>query len=97
MATDGNDFGRRLRELREAKGMTQAQLGGCPGLSLGGVRDLEQGRNKPSWETVLALAAALGTDCRAFTAAPESGTKPRARGRPKKDGEAVAKKKGRKS
>jgi hypothetical protein len=35
-----------------------------------GVAHLEQGRRKPSWETVLALAAALGVDCKAFEQAP---------------------------
>jgi transcriptional regulator with XRE-family HTH domain len=80
---NGKQFGRRLRELRLAAGLTQEQLGEKRGLSLGGVRDLEQGRNQPSWETVLALAAALGVDCRAFTVAPGKATRARGRGRPK--------------
>jgi transcriptional regulator with XRE-family HTH domain len=52
----------------------------------GGIRDLEQGRRKPSWETVLALAKALGVDCTAFTIEPAAeAAAPRSRGRPRKD------------
>lgn len=61
-------FQRRLQELRKESGLTQAQLAEKAGMSIGGVRDLEQGRNAPSWETVVILAGALGVDCRAFQA-----------------------------
>ena len=51
-----------------------------------GIRDLEQGRRKPSWETVLALVKALGVDCAAFTTEPEAEpASARPRGRPRKD------------
>jgi transcriptional regulator with XRE-family HTH domain len=35
-----------------------------------GIADLEQGRRKPSWETVLALAKALGVTPDAFLKPP---------------------------
>jgi transcriptional regulator with XRE-family HTH domain len=78
-------FAGRLRELREGKGWTQSQLADKAGLSEGGVRDLEQGRRKPSWETVLALASALGVSCDAFATQPAAeASAPRKRGRPQK-------------
>jgi transcriptional regulator with XRE-family HTH domain len=78
-------FAPRLKELREASGMTQQALADKAGLKLGGIRDLEQGRNKPTWETVLAIAAALGVECGAFDQAPATGqSEPAKRGRPKK-------------
>ena len=74
----------RLKELRESKGLTQQQLADAAGVKLGGIRDLEQAKNNPTWTTVtLALAAALGVDCAAFTTAPAD--RPAAgRGRPRK-------------
>jgi transcriptional regulator with XRE-family HTH domain len=78
-------FAGRLRELREASGMTQKQLAEASGLKEGGIRDLEQGRRGPSWETVLALAKALSVDCLAFTTPPAAeAAAPRPRGRPRK-------------
>src|SRR5262245_27420959 len=78
-------FAGRLRELREARGVTQAGLAGAAGLKEGGIRDLEQGRRKPTWETVLALSQALGVDCTAFTTPPSAeAAASRPRGRPRK-------------
>lgn len=51
----------RLRRLRLAAGMSQAQLAERSGLSLRAVTDLEQGlRTDPRASTVQALARALG-------------------------------------
>lgn len=80
-------FAGRLRELREEAGLSRKDLAGRAGLSEGGIRDLEQGHRRPSWETVLALTAALGVDCHAFTQEPTA-DKP-GRGRPKKAAEPV--------
>jgi transcriptional regulator with XRE-family HTH domain len=78
-------FAARLRELRERAGLTQQQLADRAGLKLGGIRDLEQERNKPMWETVLALAGALGVDCNAFATEPTTSAEERPkRGRPRK-------------
>jgi transcriptional regulator with XRE-family HTH domain len=89
-------FAGRLRELREAAGLTQPQLAERAGLSKAGVADLEQGRREPSWKTVLALAAALNVDSTAFTQEPAE-RPPAGRGRPPKpsaeDAEAPAPKK----
>jgi transcriptional regulator with XRE-family HTH domain len=76
-------IGLKLRELREAAGLSQAALADRSGVAQRTISSIEQGRNKPSFETVVALANALGTDCRAFTASPASSVKP-GRGRPRK-------------
>jgi transcriptional regulator with XRE-family HTH domain len=76
-------FAGRLRELREAKNLTQQQLADKAGLKVGGIRDLEQNRRTPGWETVLAVAQALGVGCEAF-ATPPADREPQGRGRPPK-------------
>jgi transcriptional regulator with XRE-family HTH domain len=76
-------FHGRLRELREAAGLTQGELAERAGLSIAGVTQLEQGRRKPAWETVQKLAIALGIGIEAFNEQAESDEK-RERGRPRK-------------
>jgi len=79
----GDGFAGRLRELREAAGLSQAELAELAGLHRFGVAKLEQGVREPSWATVQALADALGVDCRAFQGA-KGKTVPRSPGRPPK-------------
>ncbi len=76
-------FASKLRELRIAAGLTQPALAAKAGLTKDGVAQLEQGRRSPSWETVLALASALGVSCQAFTQQPAEQAAPK-RGRPRK-------------
>jgi transcriptional regulator with XRE-family HTH domain len=81
------EFKDRLKQLRDAKGWTQQQLASASGLGQRSVSNLEQGRNKPTWDSVIALARALGVSCEAFMAARGS-AKPepkRGRGRPPKN------------
>jgi transcriptional regulator with XRE-family HTH domain len=75
-------FAGRLRELRIAGGLSQLQLADKCGLTRDGIAQLESGRRSPTWETVLAVAAALGVDCTAFTVPPATQEAPK-RGRPK--------------
>jgi transcriptional regulator with XRE-family HTH domain len=84
-------FAGRLREMREAAGLSQEQLAERSGLRPSAIRDLEQGRNSPRWGTVLRLADALGVaDLREFAREPGPLPPPR-RGRPRKvPGEARA-------
>jgi transcriptional regulator with XRE-family HTH domain len=77
-------FAGRLRELRTAAGLSRRELAEKAGLKEGGIRDIEQGINNPTWPTVLALAAALGVSCEAFNVPPTEDTSPPERGRPKK-------------
>jgi transcriptional regulator with XRE-family HTH domain len=78
-----SNFAGRLKELRERAGLTQQALADKAGLSKAGIADLEQARREPSWSTAVALAEALGVDCRAFLQdpAPRPQTE---RGRPPK-------------
>ena len=55
-------LGNRLRELREAKGLTQAQLADAIGMSRKTVNTVENGVFIPS--TVVALKLAVALDCR---------------------------------
>jgi transcriptional regulator with XRE-family HTH domain len=79
---DATRFGPRLRELREDRGWTQQELAEAAGLSRGAVRDFEQSRSVPSWDSVLKLAEALGVRCDVFQEPPTK--KPPAKGRPRK-------------
>ena len=53
-------FPARLREHREEQGLTLDELAEKSGLHLQSIARLERGERSPSWETVLALAEALG-------------------------------------
>lgn len=81
-ATAADYFGARLRELREAAGYTQGGLAERAGLSQNGIAQFEIGRRKPSWETVLVLAEALGVGVEAFVVPPASTEKRRPGRRP---------------
>ena len=72
-----------MRELREARGLTQRGLANASGVSLGAVRHFEQGSQQPGWPNVLALALALGVTPDAFAQEPANQPTPR-RGRPRK-------------
>lgn len=76
-------FAGRLKELREQAGLSQKALAEKTGLVTSAIGHLEQGLRKPTWETVLALCAALGVDCTAFQEQPEDAPAPQ-RGRPRK-------------
>jgi transcriptional regulator with XRE-family HTH domain len=60
-------FAARLKKLRGEAGLTQAELAERAGMHPRGIAKLEQGdRPSPSWDTVRALARALGVTCLAF-------------------------------
>ena len=74
-------FGAKLRQLREAAGLTQEELAQKAGLTVRGISDLERGaRNRPYPHTVRSLADALELpeDDRAalFAAVPKRGPTP---------------------
>lgn len=86
-----NNFAYRLRELREANGWTQKQLGIKAGLSPKAVAMLEQGLRSPAWETLIAIANALDVHLNAFEKKAKD-TTPRKMGRPPKTKSKPAKK-----
>lgn len=57
----GIDFGRRLRELREAKKITQAELAKLCDLGESTVSFYESGKREPNYQVLLCLAEKLGT------------------------------------
>lgn len=52
-------FGRRLRQLRNDRGVTQVELAEASGLIDTYISDMERGLKVPSLTTILRLAAAL--------------------------------------
>jgi transcriptional regulator with XRE-family HTH domain len=55
------DIGKRIRDLREERGLTQRELARRAGLTPSGVGFIEHGQTRnPSAETVVAIARALG-------------------------------------
>lgn len=83
---ESKDFGDRLRELRAARGLTQAALAERVGLHRVALAKLEAGVGKqgPTWQTVVALCQALGVTCDAFLQPPSPDLPPPAPGRPRK-------------
>ena len=65
-------FAERLKALRTQAGISQTELANRAGLNRSAIAKLEGSEREPSWETVQALAAALGVDCTAFQVAPET-------------------------
>lgn len=53
-------FGRRLRQLRRQKDLTQEQLAEAAGISVDMLSNIERGVNAPSFETLEKLAKVLG-------------------------------------
>ena len=56
------DIGKRLRELREAKGLTQRGVEGRSGLNVGHISKIENGRHAPSFTVLERWAKALDVD-----------------------------------
>lgn len=75
-------FGLRLRELREAAGLTQQQLADRVGCSWEALSTWEGARRVPLWTAAVALADALGVGVGEFTAEPSPGVGLRGPGRP---------------
>jgi transcriptional regulator with XRE-family HTH domain len=69
-------FAERLRELREQAGLTQAALAERSALSIGAVRNYEQGLREPYWAALFMLADALGVSSEAFRGCTGSDSKP---------------------
>jgi transcriptional regulator with XRE-family HTH domain len=57
-----NDFGKRLKALREAKGWTRYRLAKLAGLTNEGVVRVEAGDTDPKLSTLVKLAGAFGVE-----------------------------------
>ena len=60
IAIDGEKLGARLRELRLAAGLTQAELARRTGIHRPNIARVEAGRHAPSLETLSRIASAIG-------------------------------------
>ena len=86
-------FGPRLRTLREAAGLTQAQLGErAGGMPYQAVAKYEREATEPSWSAVLRLADALGVTPNAFlvASAPGDASKDGSSGKVRRSGRRAA-------
>lgn len=77
-------FAGRLRELRIERGMTRDELAEKAGMKQAGIANLEQGRSRPEWYSVIRLCIALGVSCSEFQKPPADVESP-GRGRPAKE------------
>jgi len=59
-------FAEKLRELRDAKGLSEAKLASASGLKFGMIHSYGLGIRKPSFAAVVQIARALGVSCEAF-------------------------------
>lgn len=70
---DQPQFGRRLKRLRTARGLSQADVVG-DGMSTGHLSRLESGGRRPTERTVAYLARRLGVDASALTGPQDDGS-----------------------
>jgi transcriptional regulator with XRE-family HTH domain len=81
-------FAERLRELRDAKGISEAKLAQASGVTFSALHQYGLGRRKPSLAAAVKLARALGVTCEAFAdcedVALDAAEGPPAKGRPRR-------------
>lgn len=89
-------FAQKLRQLRDAKGLSEAKLSKGSGVALGALHSYGLGTRKPSLAAAVKIARALGVTCEAFAdcedIAVEEDTTPGKPGRPRKTGDKPARK-----
>ncbi len=77
-------IGERVRQLREAAGMSQYQLAKLAGVLGSSLSRIEKGERDPSWTTVVKLARALGAPLTEFDLDPPDDPPPPTQSRGKK-------------
>jgi transcriptional regulator with XRE-family HTH domain len=77
-------FGPQLRRLREAAGLTQVQLAELAGLHTQSVVKIERSERSPNWDSVVALAEALGCTPNDFLTEPEPPPAPKPPRKPRR-------------
>ena len=58
------ELGKRIRQLRREKNMTQLELGGAIGLSHAAISDMENGKTRITFEALYEIANILKTTIR---------------------------------
>lgn len=61
-------FPERLKELREAAGLSEAKLAAQSGVAPGTLHHYALGKRRPAFGAVVKIAKALGVTCEAFAA-----------------------------
>jgi transcriptional regulator with XRE-family HTH domain len=84
LCMDAVSFGKRLRQLRAAAGLTRAQLATAANLKLRTIEAWEQGRGEPLISAVPKLAGALGVKPGELLIEPTEDIPTPPRGRPPK-------------
>ena len=56
------DFGEKIKELREAKGMTQQNLADLTGTKKSNISRMESGRYNPSLDFLVKVASSMGKE-----------------------------------
>lgn len=77
-------FGATLQKLREAAGLSQAELASRAGLKVDSIQNWEQERTRPRLEFLPRIAQVLGVSLDALIAPDQQETKEKRRGRPPK-------------
>jgi transcriptional regulator with XRE-family HTH domain len=75
------DFGAKLKELRERAGLSQRALADKAGVGQESISSWEQNRRTATWPNVVALCQALAVSCEEFLEEPARPQKAK-RGRP---------------
>lgn len=70
------EVGKRLKELREMRGITVNRLANMAGLSQSFLREIELGNKKPTVETLSYFCEALGVSLSEFFSEESSGINP---------------------
>jgi transcriptional regulator with XRE-family HTH domain len=65
-------LGLAIKELREARDLTQEELASRAGMTFGTVSRLESAKSAPAWATVMQLIDALGVSLPALAQAVEN-------------------------
>ncbi len=71
-------FAEKLRALRDAAGLSEAKLADASGVSFSAIHEYGLGRRKPSFDSVVKIARALGATCEAFADCDDVGQLPEA-------------------
>jgi transcriptional regulator with XRE-family HTH domain len=69
-------LGKAIRQLRNARGLTQEKLAGLAGVTLGTIARLELAQADPNWPTVRAVVEAMGASWTEFGEAMDAAEKP---------------------
>jgi transcriptional regulator with XRE-family HTH domain len=59
-------FAEKLRQLREAAGLSESKLADASGVTFASIHGYGGSRRKPSFSAVVKIAKALGVTCEAF-------------------------------